>query len=127
MDRINGEEFQPLTILSNFNQKQFYICDDLNTKILITYLDFNFIKSVGSTGSEILQLNGPSDIYFSSSKFYICDYFNERIQVYSKDFHFVTSFKVEYCPAIIKSTNCTICVEAINPDGFYFYDSNDFY
>jgi hypothetical protein len=89
---------------------------------LITYLDFNFIKSVGSTGSEILQLNGPSDICFSSSKFYICDITNKRIQVYSKDFDFVTSFKVEYFLAIIKSTNSTFCVEASNPDGIYFYD-----
>ncbi len=93
---------------------------------MITDLDFNFIKSVGSQGSENCQLNGPYAICFTSSKFYICDYVNKRIQVYSKDFDFVTSYKVEYLPWKIKSTSSTICVEAVRPDGIYFYNSNDF-
>ena len=94
---------------------------------MITDLDFNFIKSVGSQGSENCQLNGPYAICFTSSKFYICDYVNKRIQVYSKDFDFVTSYKVEYLPWKIKSTSSTICVEAESPDGIYFYNSNDFH
>jgi hypothetical protein len=127
VDRINGEEFDPSAILANFDEKQFYICDNLNHRILITDLDFNFIKSVGSQGSENCQFDDPCDICFSNSKFYICDYFNKRIQVYSKDFDFVTSFKVEYGPWNIKSTNSTICVAASYPDGIYFYNSNDFH
>jgi hypothetical protein len=126
IDRINGEEFQPSSILANFNEKQFYICDNLNDRILITDFEFNFNKSVGSKGSESCQFNGPFDICFSSPKFYICDFHNKRIQVYSKDFNFVTSFEVEYHPWKIKSTNSTICVEASDPDGIYFYNSNDF-
>ncbi len=94
-------------------------------RILITDLDFNFIKSVGSRGSENCQFNGPRDICFSNSKFYICDFDNKRIQVYSKDFDFDTSFIVEYLPWKIKSTNSTICVAARYPDGIYFYNSND--
>ncbi len=127
VDRINGEEFQPLGILANFEKKQFYICDDLNHKILKTDLDFNFIKSVGSEGSGNCQFNVPNDICFSNSKFYICDYLNKRIQVCSEDFDFVTSLKVEYYPWKIKSTNSTICVEAFHPDVIYFYNSNDFH
>jgi hypothetical protein len=95
VDRINGEKFRPSTILANLDEKQFYICDYLNDRILITDLDFNYIKSVGSKGSEMHQFDGPYDICFTSSKFFICDYNNRRIQVYSKDFDFVTSFKVE--------------------------------
>jgi len=86
VDRINWEKFQPLRILANFEKKQFYICDTLNDRILITDLDFNFIKTVGSKGSQNCQFNYPIDICFSNSKFYICDYYNKRIQVYSKDF-----------------------------------------
>jgi hypothetical protein len=127
VDRINGEEFQPLGILANFEKKQFYICDYLNDRILITDLDFNFIKSVGSKGSGNCQFDGPYDFCFSNSKFYICDFFNQRIQVYSKDFDFVTSFKVEYNPWKIKSTNSTICVVANSPSGIYFYNSIDFH
>jgi hypothetical protein len=127
VDRINGEEFKPLGILANFEKKQFYICDMYKHRILMTDLDFNFIKSVGSKGSGNCQFNGPHDICFSNSKFYICDFHNKRIQVYLKDFDFDTSFKVEYCPWQIKSTNSTICVEAISPDGIYFYNSNDFH
>ncbi len=127
VDEINGEEFNPLGILANFNEKIFYICDSLNDRILITDFDFNFIKSVGSKGSQNCQFNGPYDICFSSSKFYICDCHNKRIQVYSKDFDFVTSFKVDYNPWKIKSTNSTLCVEAASPNGIYFYNSNDFH
>jgi hypothetical protein len=127
IDKINGEEFGPFGILANFEKKQFYICDIQSHRILITDLDFNFIKSVGSTGSQNCQFNCPIDICFSNSKFYICDYHNKRIQVYSKDFDFETSFKVEYYPWKIKSTNSTICVVADNPDGIYFYNSNDFH
>jgi hypothetical protein len=128
VDRINGEKFEPIAILSNFEKKQFYICDNLNHRILITDFDFNFIKSVGSKGSEKCQFDGPYDICFdiSTSQFFISDFGNKRIQVYSKDFDFITSFEVEYQPWLIKSTNSTICVEADNPDGIYFYDSNDF-
>jgi hypothetical protein len=127
VDRINGEEFYLSTILVNLDEKQYYICDEVNHRILITDLDFNFIKSVGSKGSENCQFNSPSDICFSNSKFYICDYYNKRIQVYSKDFDFVTTLKVEYKPCKIKSTNSTICVEAVSPNGIYFYNSNDFH
>ena len=127
VDRINGEEFYLSAILANFDVKQFYICDNLNDRILITDLDFNFIKLVGSTGSENCQFDNPCDICFSNSKFYICDNDNKRIQVYSKDFDFVTSLKVEYYPWKIKSTNSTICVVADDQDGIYFYNSNDFH
>ncbi len=127
VDQINEEEFGPFEILANFEKKQFYICDNLNDRILITDLDFNFIKSVGSKGSGNCQFNGPYDICFSNSKFYICDFLNKRIQVYSKDFDFLTPLKVEYYPWKIKSTNSTICVVANNQNGIYFYNSNDFH
>jgi hypothetical protein len=126
VDRINREEFDPSTILVNFEKKQFYICD-VQDRILITDLDFNFIKSIGSNGSQNCKFNGPIDICFSDSKFYICDWFNKRIKVYSKDFDFVTSFEVEYNPWEIKSTNSTICIVSGNLDGIYFYNSNDFH
>ena len=93
----------------------------------MTDLDFNFIKSVGSKGSGNCQFDGPYDFCFSNSKFYICDFFNQRIQVYSKDFNFVTSFKVEYYPRKIKSTNSTICIVGCYPEGINFYNSNDFH
>jgi hypothetical protein len=71
IDKINREIFQPSTILANFDEKQFYICDNLNHRILITDLDFNFIKSVGSKGSEMLQFDGPYpyDIAFPIQSF----------------------------------------------------------
>jgi hypothetical protein len=127
VDRINGEEFKPLGILANFEEKQFYICDMYKHRILMTDLDFNFIKSVGSEGSGNCQFRTPDGICFSSPKFYICDYHNKRIQVYSKDFDFETSFEVEYYPWKIKSTNSTICVVGYSPDGIYFYNSNDYH
>ena len=127
VDRINGEEFYPSAILVNLDEINFYICDSSNHRILITDLDFNFIKSFGSKGYAMHQFNAPYDICSSSSKFYICDNNNKRIQVYSKDFNFVTSFEVEYFPMKIKSTSSTICIQGIEPDGIYFYNSNDFH
>ena len=77
VDRINGEKFQPSTIMANLDEKQFYICDLQNDRILITDLDFNFIKSVGSKGSEMHQFKAPYDICFSASKFYVIMKTNE--------------------------------------------------
>jgi hypothetical protein len=125
VDKINGNEFHPSTILANFDEKIFYICDMYTHRILMTDFDFNFIKSV-SAGSENYKFNDSSDICFSSSKFYVSDYDDRRIQVYSKYFDFLKSFKVEYNPCKIKCTNAIICVVADNPDGIYFYNSNDF-
>ncbi len=127
VDRINGEVFKPLTVLANLDDEKFYICDNHNHRILITDLDFNFIKSVGSKGSNNFQFNVPYEICFSSSKFFICDYYNKRLQVYLKDFDFETSLEVEYNPCKIKSVNCTICVVANSPSGIYFYNSNDYH
>jgi hypothetical protein len=124
VDKINREIFSSSTILANFDEKKFYICEYINDRILITDLDLNFIKSVGSGGSRNCEFDLPHDICFSNSKFYICDYLNKRIQVCSD---FLTSFKLKYFAWRVRSTNSTICVVPDSTHGIYFYDAYDFH
>jgi hypothetical protein len=126
IDRINGEIFHPLGIAINFEEKRLYISDNYNHRIIMTDLDFNFIRSVGSKGTEYSKFHGPYDICLISNNLYICDFNNNRIQIYSKNLELIKSVKLDYQPWKVKGTNSIICVESNSPCGINFYNLNDF-
>jgi hypothetical protein len=126
INKIKGENFNPLAIQVNSKERFIYICDNPNHKILMADFDFNLNKSFGSEGAENNQLRHPCDICFHNDFLYICDNGNKRVQVYSKDLNFVKSIKLDYNPWKIKAINFTICVEAYALGGTHFYNLNDF-
>ena len=126
IDRINGEIFHPLGIAVNLEQKKIYISDNYNHRVMMTDLDFNLIKSIGSKGTEKNKFLGPYDICLISNNLYICDFNNNRIQIYSQNLEFVKSIKLDYQPWKIKATDSIICIESNSPCGINFYNLNDF-
>ena len=87
IDKTNGVTFGPIAIASNSKEKNIYICDNLNHRILMADSDFNFIKSVGSAGKKINQFFYPIDICYKNGCLclYICDDWNKRVQIFSKN------------------------------------------
>ena len=126
IDRINGEIFAPLALECNFKEKKAYICDCLNHRVWMTDLDFNFIKSVGTFGTDDYQFSYPNDLCYKNCNLYVCDHRNKRIQVYSNDLEFLQLIKLDYRPWKIKSTNSIICIVSSEPQGIQFYNFNDF-
>ena len=121
IDKINGKYFSPIAVQVNSNDKLIYICDYAKHRILMTDVDFNLIKSVGSNGAKIDEFNNPFDICYNNESLYICDHYNERIQIYSKDLEFIKSIQLEYKPWKVKASNSIICVEKNTGHGVYFY------
>ena len=124
IDRINGELFAPIGLTVNHTEMSIYISDYDNNRILNTDLEFNKLKSVGSSGSGDNQFNGPFDMCFQNHNLYICDYYNKRIQIYSKDLEFLKTLKVDYLTWKIKASNSILCVESGDSSGIHFYDLN---
>ena len=83
IDKINGENFKPIGIALHLKEKKLFITDNLNHRIIMTDLEINFMKSVGSRGAEINQFNGPNGLCLLNNNLYVCDYYNKRIQVYN--------------------------------------------
>jgi DNA-binding beta-propeller fold protein YncE len=124
VDRINGEEFAPIGMVLNQKEKNMYISDYDNNRILIIDSEFNKIKSVGSTGSGDDQFLGPFDMCFQKNNLYVCDYYNKRVQVYSKDLELLKSLNVDYLTWKIEASNSKLCVES-GSSGIHFYNLDD--
>ena len=125
IDKINGENFTPIGIALHLNEKKLFITDTLNDRIIMTDLEVNFIKSVGSKGAEINQFNVPYDLCLLNNNLYICDYFNKRIQVYNTELTNSKSLMVNYHPREIKTLNSKLFIQSAE-SGLFIYKSNDF-
>ena len=107
----------------NLEKEIAYITDCLNHRILITDFQLNFIKSVGSKGTENNQLDQPFDLCQLNNYLYVCDANNRRIQVLNNDLEFVKSFAVDSQPYQIKSLNSMLAVASLIE--IYFFNSSD--
>ena len=126
IDKINGETFSPNALASNLEDKIIFICDYVNSRILMVDFDFSFIKSAGSCASESYEFdNYPSDICYKNECLYICDASNERVKIFSKDLVFVKSIELGFEPNKIRASSSIICIECLYK-GTYFYNLNDF-
>jgi hypothetical protein len=120
IDRINGENFQPLGLACTDNR--LYIADGLNHRIIMTDFEFNKIKSIGSLGSDFNKFNGPRGICLQNEILYICDILNQRIKIYSKDLEFIKSVKTYYQPWLIKATDSLLFIQSSNTCFLFIYE-----
>ena len=103
-----------------------YVSQNKTGRILVYNLDGNFIKKLGSSGTDFGEFVNPHGIAIhpSSGDIYVCDCGNDRIQLFS-DFKFSAEFGfevIEY-PVDIKLTENAIFVllGCQNPC-FYVFD-----
>lgn len=126
LDKINGSLFQPCGIAFDEEENNLFITDLLMHQIIMTDIEFNKIKTVGSAGEENNQFNSPVGICFKNGNLYVCDHGNKRIKMFSKDLEFIKSLNVDYGPSLIKATDSLICVQSFSsPNFFYMYQLGD--
>ncbi len=123
IDTINNEIIKPYAVIIN-DHDQCYVLDWKKHCVLMTDIDFNFIKSVGSQGSNIDQFQYPISGYYKNSKLYVADSDNQRIKIFKSDLTFVYDIQLDYMPYFIKMSDTTICITSAF--SLLFYDSNDF-
>ena len=125
IDKINGENFTPIGIALHLKEKKLFLSDYLNRRIIMTDLQINFLKSIGSFGAEINQFDGPNDLCLLNNNLYVCDYNNKRIQVYNTELIYSQSLMVNYHPQEIKTLNSKLFIQSAE-SGLFIYNSNDF-
>ena len=111
IDKINNKTFSPRYLISNC-KSSIYLTDGLNSQIIQTDLDFNFIKQFGSKGSSNQQLDNPCGIEFYENSVYVCDKENKRIQKLSEDLVFQESYPLNFKPENIKITKNVACIRS---------------
>jgi hypothetical protein len=121
---LNHQDLYPSGIALNKEDEQLYIVENTKHRIILTDLDFNFIKYFGSQGSGNHEFDFPVDICFKNHSIYVCDYDNHRVQIFNKDFEFISTLKTNYGPWKIKVSNLLICVKHIMGE-IHFYNLND--
>jgi hypothetical protein len=122
---INGKHMSYKSrIAFNSDEERFYILDSDRNKVLITDLEFNLIKTVGSYGNGNDEFNLPYDFSFKNGFIYVADNQNKRVQMFNSDLVFVNSLTLEYRPMFIKCSNTMACIttETTSYRGVYFYN-----
>ena len=77
-------------------KKMLYICDSHNDRIQVLDLNLNFIKTIGSNGSEDLHFGGPLDVKFDAvGNMFVAERDNKRIQVIDRKEKYVKTFGQE--------------------------------
>ena len=126
INKIDNELFHPLRIETN-NLNIAYITEFSRCQVIMTDLNFNKIKSVGSRGSNNDQFNYPNGVVLFYNKLFVTDTENKRVHVLSQDLDFEKIHSLEYKPWIIKiSDEKTISISRFDKPGLYFYDFDSF-
>ena len=89
---FNGKCFKPVFLTSN-SKKSIYITD-YDHQIILTDLNFNFIKQFGSKGSTNQQLDYLCGIDYYEESIY--DKGNKRIQKLSEDLVYQESYPLNF-------------------------------
>jgi DNA-binding beta-propeller fold protein YncE len=121
---LNDQRLDPIGIALNKDDEQLYIVENTKHRIILTDLDFNFIKYFGSRGKGNHELFNPRGICFKNHSMYVCDMSNSRVQIFNKEFELISTPKTNYGPWKIKVSNLLICVKHIMGK-IYFYNLND--
>ena len=62
------------------HKEMLYICDSHNDQIQVLDLNLNFIRTIGSNGTEDFQFGGPLDVKFDAvGNMYVAEMDNKRI------------------------------------------------
>ena len=70
--KINGESFSFIEEFAiNQEKGELYILDYIYNRIIVTDLEFNFIKYFGSPGDKNNQFNYPRGICFKNENLYV--------------------------------------------------------
>ncbi len=125
------QEFVPRGITIN-EKNGIYLTDSLNHQIIMTDLEFNPIKTLGSLGSNTDEFMSPYGIRFKSHLVYVCDLGNKRIQIFDENLeHIMNSIQLELCPLRIEISNDFLCISGCTnlqnkSDKFGFYSRDTF-
>ena len=111
----NSYMIEPFSIATN-NFDKIYICE--YNFIVMTDLDFNFIKKYGSNTTE---LEDPRYILFHNDYLYVCDCSSMRVQKLNSDLVLKATYFLSIKPRQIQIIDKTACVRPLH-DGLYFYD-----
>jgi hypothetical protein len=102
---------------------EIYITDYYNHCIFMLTPELAKKKIFGSKGVENNELSMPNGISCNNDYVYVCDTNNSRIQILSLDLQFFKTFKLNYCPDLIKVSSSMICISTY--EKFYFYNLNE--
>jgi hypothetical protein len=126
INKIDNDTFHPLRLETN-NENLIYITEFSKCQVIMTDLNFNKIKSVGSMGSNFDQFNYPNGIALLDHKLYVADTENKRIHILTEDLNFERTQNLDFEPWIIKISNDRlICISRFDKPGLYFYDFDSF-
>jgi hypothetical protein len=122
----NMQDFEPRGITIN-DKNEIYLTDCLNHRIIMTDLEFNPIKTLGSLGSNTDEFVEPYGIRYKSHQVYVCDLGNKRIQIFDENLeHIMNSIQLEVCPVRIEISDDFLCISSCprsNKFGFYSRDT----
>ena len=103
-------KFSPKGIATN-SKDRIYITDWKTHQIIITDLNFQFIKKFGSLGPNYNSFIGFFGIRCNNNNVFVCDYGNERIQVFDEELEcLLQTHKLNFPPTRIEILNETFCI-----------------
>ena len=124
INKINDQIF--VSFNAACSDTAIYLSDSLNNQIVMLNFKLDFVKKVGSKGSEKHQFDQPWGITFRNDYLYVCDVKNKRVQILTNDLKFYKIFKLDFEAWFIKVTNHTICLQLREPKCIHFYHLNTF-
>ena len=120
IETIDAKPIVPRYIATNSRDKIFIVQSTLN-KVTITDFEINFLKEVGTKGSECGQFDCPLGICCYEQSVYVCDSLNKRIQKLNENLEYEDSFVVNYKPWEIKISNDYACIRPNDLENIFFY------
>jgi hypothetical protein len=106
------------------NKDKIYFSNSEENQIIMTDLELNKIKFVGSYGKGNENFDYPRGLAFYKNFVYICDYGNKRLQKLNEALEFDRTIQLDYCPIQIKISNDVVFVGSLLC--LYFYDIETF-
>ena len=106
------------------NDKGIFITDHENGCIYLMDNELNIIKTFGSKGKGIDQLNGPTTIICQNDYLFVSDLFNRRIQILTLDLKYHDTIELDFHPCSVAASSKTIGMIELSryPNKIYFYD-----
>ena len=122
--KIDAYSIFCLYATTNHKNRIFFSNSEEN-QVVITDLELNKIKIIGTYGRSAEQFNHPRGLTYYKNLIYICDNGNKRLQkVKDETYEFDRPIELDYCPVQIKLANDTVLVGSLF--SLYFYNLNDF-
>ena len=123
IDKINNQTFKPYAI-SISKSDNCYVLDWERHCIIMTDLNFKFIKTVGSEGSSIDRFWYPYSVVFKEKNLYISDSDNNRVKLYTQDLELVKIYDLDYMPYSMKISDQRVCI--ISEKEIFLYNLDEF-